>query len=100
MSLWFGNGLRRGAHPLRSSRGSVNANVFIEFLKRLIKGAEREIFLIVDRGSSQRFRANAGWEIALVLFASQFAGPLPIGVGVGASVSGQASWRSPVRKIS
>src|SRR6202035_1366934 len=30
-------------------KGSVNADVFIEFLKRLIKGAERKIFLIVDR---------------------------------------------------
>ena len=35
-------------------KGSVNAGVFIEFLKRLIKGAEREIFLIVDRGSAHR----------------------------------------------
>src|SRR6202045_4105851 len=33
-------------------KGSVNADVFIEFLKRLIKGAERKIFLIVDRGSA------------------------------------------------
>ena len=35
-------------------KGSVNADVFIEFLKRLIKGAERKIFLIVDRGSTHR----------------------------------------------
>lgn len=35
-------------------KGSVNADVFIEFLKRLIKGARREIFLIVDRGSAHR----------------------------------------------
>ena len=35
-------------------KGSVNADVFIEFLKRLIKGAEREIFLIVDRASAHR----------------------------------------------
>ena len=35
-------------------KGSVNADVFIEFLKRLIKGTEREIFLIVDRGSAHR----------------------------------------------
>src|ERR1700730_8967868 len=35
-------------------KGSVNADVFIEFLKRLIKGAERKIFLIVDRGSAHR----------------------------------------------
>lgn len=31
-------------------QGGVNAGVFIEFLKRLIAGAERVIFLIVDRG--------------------------------------------------
>ena len=31
-------------------RGGVNAEVFIEFLKRLLVGAENPIFLIVDRG--------------------------------------------------
>ena len=31
-------------------KGGVNAAVFIEFLKRLITGAARAIFLIVDRG--------------------------------------------------
>ena len=31
-------------------KGGVNAAVFIEFLKRLMAGAEHEIFLIVDRG--------------------------------------------------
>jgi transposase len=31
-------------------KGGVNADVFIEFLKRLIAGAKRAIFLIVDRG--------------------------------------------------
>jgi transposase len=31
-------------------KGGVNADVFIEFLKRLITGAKRKIFLIVDRG--------------------------------------------------
>jgi transposase len=36
------------------NRGTVNADVFIEFLKRLIKGAERNIFLIVDRSSTHR----------------------------------------------
>ena len=34
--------------------GGVNADVFIEFLKRLIKGVDRKIFLIVDRGSAHR----------------------------------------------
>ena len=33
-------------------QGGVNASVFIEFLKRLIAGAERVIFLIADRGSA------------------------------------------------
>jgi len=31
-------------------KGSVNATVFIDFLKRLLVGARRRIFLIVDRG--------------------------------------------------
>jgi transposase len=31
-------------------KGGVNADVFIEFLKRLVTGAKRPIFLIVDRG--------------------------------------------------
>src|SRR5207342_162335 len=31
-------------------KGGVNSAVFIEFLKRLITGAARPIFLIVDRG--------------------------------------------------
>lgn len=31
-------------------KGGVNATVFIEFLKRLIVGAKKPIFLIVDRG--------------------------------------------------
>jgi transposase len=36
--------------------GGVNADVFIEFLKRLVIGAKRPIFLIVDRGSAHRVR--------------------------------------------
>jgi len=35
-------------------KGWVNADVFTEFLKRLIAGAERTIFLIVDRGPAHR----------------------------------------------
>ena len=35
-------------------KGSVNADVFIEFLKRLIKGAGRVIFPITDRGPARR----------------------------------------------
>ena len=35
-------------------KGGVNADVFIEFLKRLVAGATRPIFLIVDRGPAHR----------------------------------------------
>jgi transposase len=35
-------------------KGGVNASVFIEFLKRLLVGATRTIFLIVDRGPAHR----------------------------------------------
>ena len=36
------------------AKGSVNAAVFIELLRRLVAGAKRPIFLIVDRGSAHR----------------------------------------------
>jgi transposase len=35
-------------------KGGVNTSVFIEFLKRLIVGAKRTIFLSVDRGPAHR----------------------------------------------
>ena len=35
-------------------KGGVNADVFIEFLKRLLVGARRPIYLIVDRGPAHR----------------------------------------------
>ncbi|WP_284259924.1 IS630 family transposase, partial [Acidocella aquatica] len=35
-------------------KGGVNAAVFIEFLKRLVVGQQRPIFLIVDRGPAHR----------------------------------------------
>ena len=35
-------------------KGGVNAEVFIEFLKRLLVGAPRPVFLIVDRGPAHR----------------------------------------------
>ena len=35
-------------------KGGVNASVFIEFLKRLVVGATRPIYLIVDRGPAHR----------------------------------------------
>jgi hypothetical protein len=31
-------------------KGGVNSDVFIEFLRRLLVGAKRPVFLIVDRG--------------------------------------------------
>jgi hypothetical protein len=34
--------------------GGVNADAFIEFIKRLLVGAKRKIFLIVDGGSAHR----------------------------------------------
>lgn len=34
--------------------GSVNADAFIEFIKRLLVGSKRKIFLIVDGGSAHR----------------------------------------------
>jgi transposase len=37
-------------------KGGVNADVFIEFLKRLLVGARRPIYLIVDRGPAHRAR--------------------------------------------
>ena len=49
-----------GGHGARSLRfmikekGGVNADVFIEFLKRLMVGATHPIFLIVDRGPAHR----------------------------------------------
>ena len=36
------------------TEGGVNAEVCIEFLKRLLSGATQKIFLIVDRGPAHR----------------------------------------------
>ena len=41
--------------------GGVNADVFIEFLKRLLVGATRKIFLIVDRGPAHRAKRTKGF---------------------------------------
>jgi len=67
-------------------KGSVNAAVFT-FLKRLIAGAKRTIFLIVDRGTAHR--GNAGRELALVLSAALCPRPQPWHVGGEASRSGR-----------
>lgn len=51
--------------------GGVNSDVFIEFLKRLLVGAERKIFLIVDRGpahvskKTKAFVASLGGALTL-----------------------------------
>ena len=52
-------------------KGSVNAEVFIEFLKRLMVGAKKTIFLIVDRGpahiaqKTKKFVASLGGALQL-----------------------------------
>jgi transposase len=40
-------------------KGGVDADTFIDFLKRLVAGATRPIFLIVDRGTAHRARKTA-----------------------------------------
>ncbi len=45
--------------------GGVNADVFIEFLKRLLIGATRKIFLIVDRGPAHRAKKTKAFVEAL-----------------------------------
>lgn len=42
----------KGAMRFMIKEGSVNSTVFIEFLKRLILGSKKKVFLIVDGGSS------------------------------------------------
>jgi len=55
-------------------KGGVNADVFIEFLKRLMVGAKTKIFLIVDRGpahiakKTQAFVASMGGRLKLFHF--------------------------------
>ncbi len=44
----------RGLMRFMVREGGVNSTVFIEFLKRLITGAKRKIFLIVDGGSAHK----------------------------------------------
>src|SRR4029450_11304246 len=53
-------------------KGGVNSDVFIEFLKRLLVGAKRAVFLIVDRGpahiskKTKAFVATLGSRLKLV----------------------------------
>jgi transposase len=46
-------------------RGSVNAEVFIEFLRRLMIGAKRKIFLIVDGGSAHHAKKTKAFVAGL-----------------------------------
>jgi len=42
-------------------KGSINAAVFIAFLRRLIACAKRTIFIIVDRGPEHRGKKSAAF---------------------------------------
>jgi transposase len=44
-----------------TEKGGVNADVFIEFLKRLMIGAVRPIFLIVDNGPAHRAKKTTAF---------------------------------------
>jgi transposase len=46
-------------------KGAVNADVFIEFLKRFLVGAKRTIFLIVDRGPAHRSKKTRAFVATL-----------------------------------
>ena len=46
-------------------KGGVNAEVFIEFLKRLLVGTPRPVFLIVDRGPAHRAKKTAAFVATL-----------------------------------
>jgi transposase len=46
-------------------KGGVNADVFIEFLKRLLVGETRKIFLIVDRGPAHRAKKTKAFVATL-----------------------------------
>jgi transposase len=46
-------------------KGGVDADTFIDFLKRLVTGAKRTIFLIVDRGSAHRAKKTAQFVASL-----------------------------------
>ena len=52
-------------------KGGVNADVFIEFLKRLMIGAARPIFLIVDNGPAHRAKKTTA-------FVEKFSGKLKL----------------------
>lgn len=51
----------RGSLVFRVFHGRFNAGVFIDFLRRLIRTADRKVFLIVDRHSAHRARRVTAW---------------------------------------
>lgn len=51
----------RGLMRFMVREGGVNSTVFIEFLKRLISGAKRKIFLIVDGGSAHKSKLTKAY---------------------------------------
>jgi transposase len=50
-----------GMRFMIKERGGVTAEVFIEFLKRLLFGATQKIFLIVDRGPAHRAKKTSAF---------------------------------------
>jgi hypothetical protein len=44
--------------------GALNASLFTEFLKRLVKGATRKIFLIVDNLRVHHAKMVSAWAAA------------------------------------
>lgn len=50
---------------MTKEKGGVNADVFIEFLKRLMAGSKNKIFLIVDRGPAHRAKKTKDFVASL-----------------------------------
>ena len=61
-------------------KGGVNAEVFIEFVRRLMVGCKNKIFLIVDRGpahvakKTKAFVAESRRQSSAILSSALFAG--------------------------
>ena len=88
-------------------KGGVNAAVFIEFLKRMIIGAKRAIFLIVDRGPAHIAKKARTFVESLNgrlrLFYLPPYSPTAIQMNWSGNTSRPtllAAWRSPTRSIS
>jgi transposase len=63
MKFAFALWTREMVAKLIKEKGGVNADVFIEFLKRLMVGATHTIFLIVDRGPAHRAKKTKAFVI-------------------------------------